>query len=249
MIADFHTHILPGIDDGSDSVECSIEMLKQEAEQGISHVVATPHFYAHCDRPEEFLLRRAEAAKQLHQRLEQHSGLPGISLGAEVYYFRGISETEFLPRLTLQGSNCILVEMPPAPWPETAFAELEQLWEKRGLMPVIAHIDRYISPFRTYDIPRRLAGLPLMVQANASFFLRRSTSTMAMRLLKEDWIQLLGSDCHDLTSRKPNLGAAVEKIRRKLGESALERIARNQRQILPESSVFICAGAHENEWS
>ena len=43
-MVDFHTHILPGIDDGSDSVECSIEMLKQEAEQGISHVVATPHF-------------------------------------------------------------------------------------------------------------------------------------------------------------------------------------------------------------
>ena len=45
---DVHSHILPWIDDGSRSLEESMEMLRQEAEQGIQRVVATPHFYAHC---------------------------------------------------------------------------------------------------------------------------------------------------------------------------------------------------------
>ena len=64
-IIDFHSHILPGIDDGSRSVEESIALLQKEAEQGISHVVATPHFYPQLDTPERFLKRRAEAEAAL----------------------------------------------------------------------------------------------------------------------------------------------------------------------------------------
>ena len=58
-VIDFHSHILPGIDDGSASVEQSIAMLRMEAEQGIDHVVATPHFYPQYDTPEHFLRKRA----------------------------------------------------------------------------------------------------------------------------------------------------------------------------------------------
>ena len=73
-IIDFHSHILPGIDDGSESVEQSIAMLRMEAEQGITHVVATPHFYPRHDTPQRFLQRRkdADVAKPLRQRRAQH---------------------------------------------------------------------------------------------------------------------------------------------------------------------------------
>ena len=56
-IIDFHSHILPGVDDGSQSVQESLAMLKMEAEQGIQHVIATPHFYPKHDSPEHFLER------------------------------------------------------------------------------------------------------------------------------------------------------------------------------------------------
>ena len=65
---DFHSHILPGIDDGSKSVEMSIKMLRREAQQGISRVVATPHFYPQTDNPERFLRRRAEAERILFEK-------------------------------------------------------------------------------------------------------------------------------------------------------------------------------------
>ena len=66
MVTDFHSHILPAIDDGSATVEESVAMLRMEAEQGITHVVATPHFYAAHQTPETFLQARdaAEAALQ-----------------------------------------------------------------------------------------------------------------------------------------------------------------------------------------
>ena len=221
---DFHTHILPGIDDGSDSLEQSIAMLRMEADQGVTHVVLTPHFYPRYDNPESFLTRRAEAAQALRRAMADHNGLPEVILGAEVHFFRGISDSDSLPQLTFSENRCILIEMPPPPWSDSMYRELAAIQEKRDIIPVIAHIDRYIRPLRTCGIPDRLSELPVLVQANAGFFLDRFAAPLALRLLRGDQIQLLGSDCHNLTTRAPNLGVAGAVIRRKLGEEALARI-------------------------
>lgn len=231
-VTDFHSHILPGIDDGSASVEESIAMLRMEAEQGIRRVVATPHFYAGYDSPERFLENRDRAEALLRAEMARHDGMPELLIGAEVYFFRGMSESDLLPQLTIREKSCILIEMPPAPWPEDLLRELENIHARRGIMPIIAHIDRYIGPFRTYGLPQRLAQLPVLVQANASFFLERGTASMAMRMLKADQIQLLGSDCHNITTRKPNLSTALDRIQRKLGPGAVAGIREYEETIL-----------------
>lgn len=229
---DFHTHILPGIDDGSASLEESLALLRMEAEQGITHVALTPHFYPRYDDPETFLENRSRAEAALRRELERHPELPGITVGAEVHFFRGISDSEYLNRLTFSEKQCILIEMPPAPWQDSMYRELEQIYTRRGITPVIAHLDRYIAPLRTYGIPRTLEELPVLVQANASFFLNRATSGMAVKMLREGRIHLLGSDCHNLSSRKPNLGPALDRIRGKLGAAALRSIDACGRELL-----------------
>lgn len=221
MVIDFHSHILPGIDDGSSSVEESIEMLKLSAQQGITHMVATPHFYAHNDTPDRFLRRRREAELKLREAMEGIEGLPEISVGAEVRYFRGISQSDAIFRLTIEEKSCILIEMPEVLWADYMYQELEDIWNKRKLIPIVAHLDRYISPLKTHGIPERLLELPVMVQANASFFLKSSTARLACRLLRQEKIQLLGSDCHNLDTRRPNLGPAVRTIEKRLGPDAL----------------------------
>ncbi|MBR3611446.1 MAG: capsular polysaccharide biosynthesis protein [Oscillospiraceae bacterium] len=225
MFIDFHTHILPGIDDGSASVEESIELLKKEAEQGITRVVATPHFYAQHDTPEEFLERRNKAFIELSEEMKKYSGLPEITLGAEVYYYRGIADSEALDLLTLNGKRFILIEMPMTEWTESMYQEIEAIYRRRGITPIMAHMDRYISPFATHKIPEKFAKLPVLVQANASFFQKGGfTSNLAFRLLKVDKIQLLGSDCHNMTTRVPNLSGAIEAIEKKFGKEMIERI-------------------------
>ena len=121
-----------------------------------------------------------------------------------------------------------MIEMPLPPWPEEFYRELEAIRGKQGLTPVIAHVDRYIRPLRTFSIPERLEELPVLVQANASFFTGRATAAQAMKLLSRGQIQLLGSDCHDLDSRKPDLGAAIRRIEEKLGSSTLLKIENTQ---------------------
>lgn len=222
--ADFHSHILPGVDDGSHSVEESLAMLRMEAEQGVSHVVATPHFYANNDTPERFLKRRAEAWERLQAAMANEAELPEITLGAEVYYFPGISNCEALPQLTIGNKPFMMIEMPWTSWTQSMYQELEGIYEKTGITPIIAHIDRYISPFHTHGILKRLEQMLVLVQANGSFFLQSSTASMAMRMLKDNQIQLLGSDCHNLNDRKPNLGTVVQKIEKRLSASVMERI-------------------------
>ena len=231
-IVDFHSHILPGVDDGSASLEQSIAMLQMEADQGITHVVATPHFYAQHDKPEKFLRKRAEAERMLREEMAKHPGLPELSIGCEVYYFNGISDSDILSELTIDKKRYILIEMPMPPWSERIYRDLENIWIKQDLIPVIAHVDRYIAPFHTFRIPERLEQLPVKVQANASFFLEKHTRRMALRMLGKGRIHLLGSDCHDLKERKPNLGEAIKVIQRKFGPDIIPYINSHEEEIL-----------------
>ena len=229
-LTDFHTHILPGVDDGSDSLERSLAMLQKEREHGLRRVVLTPHFYPVQDSPERFLRRRSDAFARLQDAVGEDG--PELILGAEVYYFSGIGDCDALSELTIGKKRFMLVEMPFASWTDTMFRDLENLYIKQNIVPIMAHLDRYIRPLSSGKIFRRLESMPVMVQANAEFFTNRSTSNWAMKLLRAGKIHLLGSDCHNTGSRAPNLGPALELIQTRLGESALETIEENEEQVL-----------------
>lgn len=236
-VADFHSHILPGVDDGSKSIEESLDMLRVEAEQGIPCVVATPHFYAHRDNLDRFLKRRSRAEQSLRSALSKESGYPQLVIGAEVYFFTGISESAALSKLGIGDSKYILIEMPSPPWTDAMYRELGQIYNKQGMTPIIAHIDRYISRFKTFGIPKKLEALPVLVQANGEFFLDKSTSSMAMRMLRSGKIHLLGSDCHNLSDRKPNLAAAVSLIEKRLGADPIQHIAKCGQSVLSDDEM------------
>lgn len=125
-----------------------------------------------------------------------------------------------------------MLEMPSVSWTGIMYKELENIYVKHGITPIIAHIDRYIGPFRTHGILKQLEQLPVLIQANGNFFLRPATASMALRMLKKNQIHLLGSDCHDRTVRTPNLGKVLQKIESSLGESALQQIQAFENAVL-----------------
>ena len=232
MAVDFHSHILPGVDDGSHSISESLEMLRCCAQMGIQNVVLTPHFYPDRDHPDRFLSRRDAAFKKLKEAAAEEENLPQLILGAELHYFPNMSSSDILPQLAIGGGRYVLVEMPMCRWTDRMYRELEKIWENQGLIPIIAHLDRYLTPFTRRKVLRRLSEMRVLVQANGSFFLENRTAGLALRMLAHDQIDLLGSDCHNLSNRKPNLGPVRERIRTKLGEEALERIAHNEAMVL-----------------
>ena len=206
--ADFHTHILPRMDDGSVSVEQSLRMLKMEAQAGVKRVVLTPHFYPHETSISQFLQEREQSYQRLLEGIKDVPGLPELYLGAEVYFYRGMAASEDIKQLTIAGSLYILIEMPLGEWTEGMYEELDALC-RRGLRPIIAHLDRYIHPFRTFGIPEKLAQIPALVQINTEALQSFWKRMMFIKYLKKDMVHLIGTDCHDCTMRSPQMQEAL----------------------------------------
>lgn len=197
---DFHTHILPGVDDGSKHTEDSLKMLRMEQEFGMNTVVLTPHFYADQNSPSGFLERRQYSWERLSSQLEP--GMPELLLGAEVQYFDGMSNVEDITTLCIENTNVMLLEMPFFHWDDRATHTVLEL-QSDGIQIVLAHIERYTKLQRP-DVWEMFRHHGILMQVNASFFDGFFQKRKAMSMLKKNEIQLLGTDCHSLGSRRPN---------------------------------------------
>jgi protein-tyrosine phosphatase len=211
---DWHSHILPMMDDGSRSVAQSLQMLSALSAEGISCAVLTPHFYANRDSVDSFLSRRAERAARLRE--EMTPGLPDLRLGAEVYYYPGIGKMEGLDRLTVEGTRLLLLEMPFSRWTEYTVKEILDLASTGGLTVVLAHIDRYLH-FQKRGVLEELCDAGVLVQANASFFYELAHRRRALSLFSRGLVHFLGSDCHNMTTRPPRIAAAYRRIAKSFG--------------------------------
>lgn len=232
---DFHTHILPRIDDGSSSSQESLGLLDAQKEQGVDKIVFTPHFYAEKDSITDFLYRREKAYQNLMSKLDSNQTKQmKLYIGAEVYYFPGIGKAERISELCIQGTNILLLEMPFAQWDENVVAELRYLIQKRKLTLMIAHIERYYSFQRDKQYWQEVFALPVYTQINAGSFLRWKDRKRVLRFLRSGAYQVvLGSDCHNMSRRFPNLQDGRAVIAAKLGEEYLHEIDALGERILP----------------
>lgn len=230
---DVHTHILPRMDDGSKSAEESIRMLKMQAEQGVRCVVASPHFYAEQESPQEFLHRRQKAYETLTAEIERQNlkgQLPQIRLGAEVRYFEGISHSDSIHKLKAEGTDLLLLEMPFVPWSQRMIQEVKAA-QQFNLTILLAHVERYRKT-QGFFFHKKLEEMGALIQSNAEFFLNKQTRKKAMHLFEQGKINLLGSDCHNGTVRPPNLGEAVQLLTEQFGDLSVRYLQDQQRRYM-----------------
>ena len=228
---DYHSHVLPGIDDGARSTDESLELIRRQKEQGAAIVCATPHFIAESNDVGTFLARREAAFRRLKPLLPADS--PEIRLGAEVAYYPGVSRLPELEKLRLQGTQILLLEMPFRRWTDSVRQELIALSCRPNLTVMIAHIERYLfyQPAGTID---ELLGRGFLIQANAEFFLERRTRRKAFRMLKKEQIDALGTDCHNLGRRPPNLSECRALVEKKMGADFFRAFARSSSALIRE---------------
>ena len=204
---DFHTHILPGMDDGSRSVPQSIRMLQKMAAQGVDTVVATSHYYRDENTPAEFCRRREKAREELLSAAPK--GLPALRLGAEVAYFPGIRTCRELRLLCIEETGTLLLEMPFRPWNDTILRDVLALTEQYTV--VLAHIERYwfMQPKR---VRQQILHSPCRMQINAMGLSIWPLSAIERRCLAQGAVQVIGSDCHGLWYRPPCAGKAWKRL-------------------------------------
>lgn len=235
---DFHTHILPGIDDGSRNIETSMLMLYEERKNnGVEHVVFTPHFYANRDSIDNFLKRRRKSIQQLMSEVERDAVVSGMQFdyGAEVYYFNGMGNAGDIRKLCITGTESLLLEMPFCQWTDDMYRDIVNLQRKQGLTIILAHIERYYEFQKKKDIWDRVFELPVIAQMNTGAFAKWSSRSKAIKLAKDRSQFVLGSDAHNMESRKPNLEEGRRIIEKKIGSHMLTTIEQTERFLMGDT--------------
>ena len=217
-MTDWHSHVLPALDDGSYDVEESLTLLNMLSEQGVRRVVATPHFYANDGSVSDFIEKRQKSFEDLKSAYSDN--LPDIVLGAEVRYYTGIEKLENLNKLCIGNSKLLLLEMPMEKWTEYTIRELTHIANAKNVKLILAHIERYLS-LQSDDVWDTLYDSGILMQVNGSFFTEIKTKRKALRFLQNGMIHFIGSDCHNVKHRPPRLNKAYEIIVKKLGDESL----------------------------
>ncbi len=234
---DFHSHILPQIDDGAQNVKVSLDMLSESYRQGVRTVVATPHC---CITNEQdidvFLERRAQSYSMLKRAMARDDrNFPQIVLGCELQIPKNFCHFEKLGLLCIENTNYILIEMPYENWNEDCYDFLYKLTFK-GMRPIIAHIERFLGKKKEFY---NLYSLDLLYQVNADSFLAPLIKRNLPDLFEKGAIQLLGSDMHNTTRRATHMKNAVERMIKGYGENLVDYMMSNAQKVLNNEQVEI----------
>ena len=215
---DFHAHFLPGIDDGADTVETSCAMLQDAYGQGVASILATPHFYAFETNVADFLKSRSEAYDQLQKHLNEKNvtDIPAIYPGAEVLLCPQLMQIDDLTPLCINDTNRLLLEMPFMFWNDWVFRAVTQIIENHELVPVIAHLDRYLDSNKQNI--SRLLDLDVRIQINADSLCYFGMRRKLKPLLNSGRIHAVGSDAHNMQERRSHIGKAAHILQRKQPE-------------------------------
>ena len=210
MLTDHHCHILPKIDDGSDSVETSLKMIRTMREQGVERIVATPHFYAHRERGvKAYLEKRQQAYDKL---VNEDSTNCDILLGAEVAVEHGISKLPDIEKLCIADTKYILLEFEYAAFSKWMLEEVNDIAYEYGLVPVLAHIHRYLEYYSKSEMEEVLKT-EAVFQFNNEAFESFKEKRFVKSLIKEGYPYVFGSDAHSMGSRKPNWDVLQKKAK------------------------------------
>jgi protein-tyrosine phosphatase len=193
---DMHSHFIPAIDDGSDSLETSLTLIKGLVTLGYKHIITTPHVMSdHYENSSEVIL---SGLKTVQERLHTEGVNVTLHAAAEYYmdeYFLNLLNTQ--PLLTLW-DNYVLVEMgfysPPRGW-EDYFFKISL----KGYQPILAHPERYPYFHKSYVEYREIKEKGVLLQVNAlslTGYYGESVKKTAFRLLDDKLIDFIGTDMH-----------------------------------------------------
>lgn len=223
---DTHLHILPGVDDGPDTMEETIALARVLVQEGVHTAIATPHYN---DEYPCYPVAEIQARVSGVQQVLDHHGIPlHLFPGHEVLIKPGLVEDIRSGRVaTLNGSRYLLLELWPASWlPETERVIFEL--RAAGIIPVLAHVERYQAIQRD---PQKLASLlqqGVLAQITTGSLVGMQGKTAqrtAESLLKKGLIHCFGSDAHGLQKRPPAVAQGLRTAEKLLSQQSLYQLS------------------------
>lgn len=220
---DIHTHILPGVDDGSTDLENSLNMLRQAHEQGVTHLVLTPHSILNS----RTFLSKSELSARFLRLVEAAKDIPiHLYLGSEIFYTdKVIGKLSSGELQTFANSKYLLIEFSMRE--ESDLDEILYTIRAKGYQPILAHPERY-----EYMTKEKLLAIKenALIQVNSTSIEGmhgNKVKKKAFEFLKAKLVDFVSSDCHNTTTRSCSLKTCYDLIVNKLGKSQADDLFHN----------------------
>ena len=232
---DFHNHILPNVDDGSKSLEMSLNMLREAELQGITDVINTVH-YQHQkveDRDISFERINQEIENLQRNALENNINVK-IHNGAEVFYLPNLLELIDNPQTTIGNGKYMLIEFPTIQFPPNYENTLFEL-SMEGVIPIIAHPERYADIQNDIIELASLVQRGCLVQVDAGSIIGMfgpNAQKLSHQILKTGLCHIIGSDSHNDSTRNICLKDAISICTNHLGVDVNDMVKDNPQKIL-----------------
>lgn len=234
-MVDFHSHILPDIDDGSKDYDESTRLLIEAKQAGFTKIVSTSHYAVDCFEVPEY------KRKKLIDDLKQEKESLDIILGSEIFLTYNIVDLlKEYKASTINGTNYILIELPL----RNSFPNLKDFLNKlrdNDYKLILAHPERYSIIHKNFNLLYDLKELGIIFQSNYGSILGiygGATKRTVKRMFKENLISLLGSDVHRENSIYPKIPKAIEKIKKIISEEDFKKLSNDNAEIVLKGEIL-----------
>ncbi|MFL2136713.1 tyrosine-protein phosphatase [Ruoffia sp. FAM 24228] len=239
MIIDLHSHLIPGVDDGAQTIEQSIELARQAVDEGVEHMVLTPHHRngKYINYKKDVL----ESAKALQEAYHQANVNLNVYASQEIRltekFLDDLYNGELLP-LDSAGKY-YLIEFPSDRVPSNAKQVLQELIDD-GITPVIAHPERNhelaTNLYRLYELVQ-MGCLTQITTSSYSGYYSETLVENSQQMIEHNLAHILASDVHHMEHRPMNVQAAFERLEKEYGQETVKYFKDNARYIFNGDNV------------
>ncbi|WP_281974569.1 tyrosine-protein phosphatase [Halobacillus litoralis] len=238
---DIHSHILPGIDDGAETIEDSIEMARAAVDDGIHTIIATPHHQngRYINESKEIL----PLVEDLNTHLENHniplSVLPGQESRIHGEMIEGLKENEVLP-LNDKKNGYVFVEFPSNHVPRYAKQMLFDI-QVAGYQPIIVHPERNTQIIQDPDLLLEMVERGTFTQVTAASVTGRfgkKIKKFTHQLIDSNLTHLIASDAHNTTSRGFCMSEAFDEVEKEFGPEIVDLFLENSEAVISGEALI-----------
>ena len=238
---DFHSHILPNIDDGSRSIDETFNLIKEAKKVGFEAIISTSHYmenYYETDVPE-----REVWVKAIYENLKTKNIDTKLYLGNEIYFSENIIELlEKRKASTINDTSYVLFELPLNVEPMNLYDVIYDILQYK-LVPVLAHPERYSFVQKDPDLIYDLIEKGVLMQANYGSIIGQygeKAQIIVRKFFENNMIHFLGSDVHRQNTIYPKIPMALELISEIIGDDKLEELTtKNPKLVLNNKKIEI----------
>lgn len=240
-MVDLHCHLLPGIDDGSKSMEISLRLAREAVDNGVTHALLTPHHMngRYMNHKQDVIKRTAEFRQQLKEHNIPLTVFPGQEVRINGQLIDALDKDDIL--FADEDNRYLMLEFPDDDVPHYTNQMIFEL-QQRGITPIIVHPERNTKIMAHPELLYQLLQKGCLSQITASSYVGtfgKKVEDFSKKLIANGQGYLFASDAHDLPGRKYEMRQAFEKLSQEYGAKLAERYADNARAIINGENVPI----------